>query len=104
MDLQDKDGRKVRLTQERLAHLESAHPEMRGQRDRIKDTLRQPEQVVRSKSDAQVALFYRLYPSTPVTTKYLCVVVKSLSDENTFLVTAYFTNKPKRGELLWEMK
>ena len=86
-----------------MAPLESAHPEMRGQSGRIKDTLRQREQIVRSKCDAHVELFYRLYLSTPVTTKYLCVVVKSLSDESTFVVTAYFTDKPKQGELLWEM-
>ena len=104
MDLQDKDGRRVRLTGERFAHLESAHPEMRGQIDRIKETLRQPQQVIRSKSDPCVELFHRLYRSTPVTRKYLCVVVKSLLEENTFVVTAYFTDQPKRGELLWETK
>ena len=104
MDLQDKNGRQIRLTDERLAHMEAAHPEMRGQIDRIKDALREPEQIVRSKSDPCVELFYRLYASTPVTRKHLCVVVKSLSDENTFVVTAYFTDKPKRGELLWETK
>lgn len=104
MDLQDKDARRVRLTDERLAHLKSAHPEMRGQMERIKDTLRQPQRVLRSRSDPYVELFYRLYRSTPVTRKYLCVVVKSLSEEDTFVVTAYFTNRPKRGELLWEKK
>lgn len=31
MDLEDKDGRQIRLADERFAHLEFAHPEMRGQ-------------------------------------------------------------------------
>jgi len=51
MDLQDKNGRRIRLTDERLAHLESAHPEMRGQVERIEETLHRPQRVVRSKSD-----------------------------------------------------
>ena len=99
--LQDKDGRLVRLTGERLGHLESDHPEMLGQIARIEETLREPERVIRSRADAQVELHYRLYASTPVTRKYLCVVVKSLSKEEAFVVTAYFTNSPKRGDILW---
>ena len=35
---------------------------------------------------------------TPVTEKYLCVVVK------VFIITAYFTDKIKRGEILWKRK
>jgi hypothetical protein len=99
--LQDKDGRLVRLTGERLRHLESDHPEMQGQIARVEETLREPEQVIRSRTDPQVELHYRLYASTPVTRKYLCVVVKSLSAEDAFVVTAYFTNAPKRGDVLW---
>lgn len=104
MELHDKDGRCVRLTEERLGHLESAHPEMRGQIGRLKDTLAEPDQVIRSRSDINVELFYRLYDSTPVTTKHLCVVIKSLSKEHTFVVTAYFTDKPKQGDVLWETR
>jgi hypothetical protein len=99
--LQDKNGRLVRLTGERCGHLESDHPEMQGQITRIEETLREPERVIRSRTDPQVELYYRLYAATPVTRKYLCVVVKSLSKEDAFVVTAYFTDTPKRGDVLW---
>ncbi len=104
MYLRDKDDRLVRLTGERLEHLESDHPEMRGQVAQIEQVLREPELVIRSRTDPQVELFYRLYPATPVTRKHLCVVVKSIAKEDAFVVTAYFTDKPKQGDLLWETK
>jgi hypothetical protein len=37
---------------------------------------------------------------TRVGDKWLCVVVK-ISEDDAFVVTAYLTNRPKRGELLW---
>jgi len=99
--LLDKDGRSVRLTAERLEHLESDHPEMRGQLAKIEQTLREPERVIQSRSDPAVRLYYRLYAATPVTRKHLCVVVKSSSQEDAFVVTAYFTNTLKQGDVLW---
>jgi hypothetical protein len=48
-------------------------------------------------------LFYRHYCITPVTDKHLCVVVKSIL-EDLFIITAYFTDSIKRGEMLWEKK
>ena len=46
---------------------------------------------------------YRHYNTTAVTKKYLCVVVKSII-EDLFMITAYFTDSIKRGEILWEKK
>jgi len=94
----DLHHRSIRLTDERLAHLESDHPEMQGQAPRISEALADPDRVVRSSADAQVELFYKLYPSTPVTTKFLCVVVKTLPDDN-FIITSYDTDSVKRGDL-----
>jgi hypothetical protein len=60
-----------------------------------------PEKVVRSKTDSKVELFYRHYDVTPVTQKYLCAVVK-VSIPDLFIITAYFTDTIKKGEVLWE--
>lgn len=95
--------RSVRLTEERLNHLETDHPEMKDQSQRIAETLLQPDEIRRSNSDQQVELFYRLYPQTPVTTKFLCVVVKVLPADN-FIITAFYTDAIKKGVLLWEKK
>ena len=58
---EDLHGRSIRLTQQRLEHMELDHPEMLGQIDRIERTLLKPDTIVRSRTDPQAELFYRLY-------------------------------------------
>jgi len=48
----------VQLTQERLAHL-LEHPEMRGQENKLAETLLEPDIVIQSRSDESVRLFHR---------------------------------------------
>ncbi|MCC5896829.1 MAG: hypothetical protein JJU32_02790 [Phormidium sp. BM_Day4_Bin.17] len=98
--LLDHQNREVRLTEERLAHI-LAHPEMVGMETQIADTLKHPKLVRQSCSDESVALFYRFYTQTSIGNKWLCVVVKYLPDD-AFIVTAYCTDKPKKGENLWQ--
>jgi hypothetical protein len=93
--------RNVRLTDERLEHFENDHPEMAGQIDKVGETLLQPEIVVRSKTDSEAELFYRHYLMTPIGEKYMCVVVKVKVDD-VFILTAYFTDTIKKGDVLWE--
>jgi hypothetical protein len=65
--------------------------------------LSKPDIIVRSRTDPDVELFYRHYDITPVTEKYLCVLVKVLVGD-LFIITAYFTGTIKSGEMLWERK
>lgn len=83
--------------------METDHPEMAGQLSRMVEPLPRPEEIRGSHSDPEVELFYRLYQQTPVTTKFLCVVIKVLPNDN-FIITAYYTDSVKKGELLWEKK
>ncbi|MBM3224120.1 MAG: hypothetical protein FJZ47_09990 [Candidatus Tectomicrobia bacterium] len=101
--LTDVYNRSIRLTAERRQHLEIAHPEMTDQIARVMQTLANPDTIVRSRTDEMVELFYKHYPSTPVTNKFLCTVVKALPDDY-FIITAYYTDTVKRGEVLWEKK
>ena len=96
-------NRRIQLTDERQEHIEVDHPEMYEQIDKIQDTLSDPDIIVRSRTDPEIELFYRHYDITPVTEKYLCVVVKVLVG-HMFIITAYFTDTIKRGEILWEGK
>ena len=66
-------------------------------------TLINPDVIVKSRTDPDVELFYRHYDTTPVTEKYLCVVVKILVSD-LFIITAYFTDTIKRGKIVWEKK
>ena len=100
--LKDYRGSKIRLTEERKAHI-LEHPEMEDMQTGIHDTLLNPQCVVQSASDAGTNLYYRYYAKTAVRGKYLCVVVK-IAEDDMFVLTAYLTNKIKRGEILWEKK
>jgi len=97
--LVDHEGRPIRLSNERLAHI-LEHPEMQGLQAEIATTLRKPEAVIQSLSDPHVRRFYRYHRGTLVGHKYVCVVVK-LAASDAFVVTAYLTDKIKRGVPLW---
>ena len=98
----DYEGRRVRLTDERLGHI-LEHPEMVGLEPKIEETLAHPECVIESLSDAEVRLYYRYYVGTRVGDKYLCVVVK-VQGADAFVITAYLTNTVKKGTQLWPRK
>ena len=61
---EDYRGRSVRLTDERLDHLENQHPEMVGQLDRISQTLKMPDKIIQSNIGKKVELFYNHYKIT----------------------------------------
>lgn len=97
--IHDHRGMPIRLTDERMAHI-LEHPEMAGMEASISETLRNPERVVRSRSDEEARLYYLFHPDTPVGEKFLCVVVK-VFPEDAFVLTAYLTDRIKRGEITW---
>ena len=99
----DRYSRQIRLTDERLKHIKNDHPEMYGELEKIKETLLIPDKIIKSKTDSEVELFYRYYEITPVTKKYLCVIVKVINLD-LFVITSYFTDTIKRGNILWEKK
>jgi hypothetical protein len=98
--LVDYKNRQIRLTEERLAHI-MTHPEMVEMESQIADTLKNPQLVRKSRSDDSAELFYRSYTQLAIGEKWLCIVVKYLPDD-AFIVTAYFTDKPKKGDDLWQ--
>jgi molybdopterin synthase catalytic subunit len=91
------------FTDERIAHILDTHPEMSAQLGNIETTLKYPEIVIRSRTDQDVELIYKRFDVTPVTDKYLCVVVKTRY-EDAFIVTSYFTNTIKKRAAVWERK
>jgi hypothetical protein len=100
LQLKDVWRNSVILTDERMAHI-LGHPEMRGQENRLSETLLEPEVVVQSQIDDGVRPFHRFYQGLSIGNKFLSVVVKYAQD-NTFVITAYFTDRVKRGEVIWK--
>ena len=92
-------GRKIRLTDERWAHI-LRHPEMQSQRKRLAETLAAPDAIIATVKDEHVHAYHRWYEKTPVTSKFLVVIVKLL-EQDAFVLTAYFTTRRKRGNIVW---
>ncbi len=100
MNLTDYAGNVIRLTDERLAHIKE-HPEMVAHAEKINETLTSPDIVVKSKSDEEARLYYKHYEGLSIGSKYLCVVVEyKIAD--VFVVTAYFTDSVKKGDVIWK--
>lgn len=99
--LQGHQGRRIRLTAERWAH-SLEHLEMVDQRERVLETLETPDIVIATVKDESVHTYHRLYPKTPVTRKYLLVAVKIVSDDDAFVLTAFFSSQLKKGSTLWQ--
>jgi len=97
--LHDFQGLAIRLTDERLAHI-LEHPEMAGMEAAIENTLLHPDRVVQSFADPEARLYYHTYIGTRVGDKYLCVIVK-VKESDAFVLTAYLTDRIKRGVQLW---
>lgn len=91
----------IRLTEERWGHIEGRHPEMAAEKERVLETLAEPEVVYQGDEGALMAV--RLYTETPLTEKFLVVVYREDSTDDGFIVTAYFTNRPASGrEVVWK--
>ncbi|PJF39370.1 MAG: hypothetical protein CUN54_08860 [Phototrophicales bacterium] len=95
----DHEGREIRLTSERREHI-LEHPEMAEQFEHIQETVKSPETIIATSADDTVHVYHRYYEVTPVTSKFLLVVVKILEDDG-FVLTAFFSRREKKGTVIW---
>ena len=100
LEVHSKLGKVIRLDEDRWKHVVE-HPEMEKQIPKIEETLVGPDEVRESVRMSSIWLFYKFYPNSPVSEKYLLVAVKVLDGEG-FIVTAFFTDKVKKGGLIWK--
>jgi hypothetical protein len=97
----DYENRSIRLTTERYHHI-LEHPEMLEQLEKIIETLANPQLIVATHADESVRVYHRFYDITPVTSKFLQIAVKILSDD-AFILTAFFSKREKKGRILWKI-
>jgi hypothetical protein len=94
----------VELTEERERHITERHPDLVPEyRDRIADTLGDPDQVRRSVRFGNARSFSRWYTGVR-RGRYLIVVVVSEADatERHWIVTAYLSTRLAEGVIEWE--
>lgn len=71
--------------------------------ENVEQTLQNPDIILSSVSDESVELVYRYYLNTVVGNKWLCIVVKNLISDF-FIITLYYTDSIKKGNLIWQKK
>ena len=72
------------------------HVVVRGRESSVAEVLEDPNEIRRSRSDADVFLFYRVERLG----RWLCVVAKRLNGDG-FVITVYPTDAIKEGETVW---
>jgi hypothetical protein len=97
-----KSGHLIRITDERIYHIISNHPEAKDAENRIIQTIEDPDIIL--EGDFGEILAIRLYSKSPVTqNKFLVAVFKETGDMNGFLLTAYYSRKINlRRNVLWK--
>lgn len=69
------------------------HPIVKGSKNLVKNTLKNPLCIKYSKIDDDILLFYNKFREK----YFLCIIVRILNGEG-FIVTCYVTDKIKEGE------
>jgi len=88
------NGVPIRLTAERWMHIVENRDELAGRTDDILDAIEQPDWVTKGYGGSLIAWkgFRR---------RHLAVVYRELSGADGFIITAFFTTKPKKKDRVW---
>lgn len=90
------EGIPIRLTAERWFHIVENHDDLAGYYDAVLDTVEAPDLVLRGYRGSLIAV--RGYGRR----RYLLVIYKQLSHDDGFVITAYFSSKFNRKQVIWE--
>jgi len=85
----------IRLSGERWSHIIEHRDELAGRMDDVLNAVSHPDWVTRGKSGSIIAWkgFGR--------SKYLSVIYKEIGRTDGFVITAFFTTKPKKRMKIW---
>ena len=94
----------VELTEERERHIADRHPDLLPEhRERIAETLAQPDQVRRSVRFGSARLFSRWYDDVQLGRHVVVVVVNEMGPtERHWIITAYMARKLAEGDVEWK--
>ena len=90
LEIKDKTGRKIYLTDERWTHI-LKHPEMANQLGRIEETLMHPNKITTIVQDKDVRFYFRFYKDRK---EFLFISVKYLNGDG-YIITSFYTDKIK---------
>lgn len=94
------NGRVLKLTNTGWSHIRTVHPELQRELEKVNQTMKSPD-FIRQGNKADTFIFYKFFPETIVSQKYLALVIKYFNTEGV-VITGYFTERIRKGEILWK--
>ena len=85
LEVIDKTGRKIHLSNERWSHIRKKHPEI----EEIKQALINPNKLKENPLDETINYYHKYFKHKKSQGKYLLISVKYLNG-NGFIITAFF--------------
>ena len=89
----------IRITNERWEHIRRRHPEMEDECEKVLETIENPDIIQRG--DRNELMGFKFYEQTPLSSKHIVVIYREKSSTDGFILTAYFTNRIRRREIIW---
>ena len=93
-EIEDKSGRKIRLTKKQWNHILRRHHDMINYQEEIKKTLKDPQTITNHPYDRKSRYYYNYLKHKEGPNKYLLIIVKYLNGEG-FVITTYFRKSIK---------
>lgn len=94
LEIADKTGRKIRLTQTQFQHILRKHPMMVNYLEEVKQTLQKPDKIIESTLEEEARYYYRYFKHRASPSKFLLVVVKYLNGEG-FIISTHWKRSIK---------
>src|SRR3990172_12240391 len=88
-----RNGKEIRLTAERWAHIVESHDYMAGNQDKVFEALENPDNIVSGTKDEFIAVKH--YIKTSISEKHIVVIYKEEENDG-FVITAFMTSKPEK--------
>ena len=87
-------GVKIRTTKDYWKKIVTIkHPIIAKYEERVKESLKKPTEIRRSKQDPSVHLYYKDLGNI-----YVCTVCDHVDNKNGYIITAYLTKRIREGE------
>lgn len=86
----------IRLTTERWFHIVETHDEVAGYYDEVLETVENPEIILRGYKGSLIAV--KNYGHK----RYLMVIYREITNDDGFVITAYFSIKNNRKKAIWK--
>ena len=91
-EVEDKTGRKLRMTDWNWHHIIRRHPEIASHQDKIIETLENPDKITESVQDETTKYYYKYYKHLPSPYNFMRVIGKYLNGDG-FIISSHFMNK-----------